>query len=295
MKKLVVYLQGGLGNQLFQYYAGEFYAKVHNRRLVLNLTKIKSHQTARNFALREMQMSGTVEIVNHDHLLQRLNFLPVLDRLLLRFPILRSIGIRHKGYYIEKNFDFDYVLRHCTNLDYITGYFQTYEYFDSCGKAAPQLKEYSGWYEDLLAVMKRTKPVVIHFRGGDYFRYKDTFGVLHESYYKNGMELVSSMLGETDVYIFSDDLMAAQTSLSFLNPHRVTWVVPPAEATPFENLLLMSQGSAIIMSNSTFSWWAAKFAELETIIIAPQVWSKQNNQPQKLIPTEWFRVDNSWI
>jgi hypothetical protein len=108
MKKLVVYLQGGLGNQLFQYYAGEFYAKVNNRKLVLNLSKIKSHQTIRNFALREMRMSGSVEIVNHNHLLQRLNFLPVLDRLLLRFPILRSIGKRHQGYYIEKNFDFVY-------------------------------------------------------------------------------------------------------------------------------------------------------------------------------------------
>jgi hypothetical protein len=295
MKNIVVYLQGGLGNQLFQYYAGQFYATRNNRKLVLDPSKIGTHPTKRTFALQEMQMDKSVAVVNQSYSQPRLSLLSALDRILLSLPVLRRLGIKWRGYYVEKKLDFDFVLQNFSNLKYLTGYFQTYKYFDLSEKSKPQLIEVTQWYKDQLILMEEKKPIVIHFRGGDYFTHKNTFGVLHENYYIKSMEVLSSKADEKDIYVFSDDLRAAKKSLNFLNTHRITWVQPPVEATAFESLLLMSQGSAIIISNSTFSWWAAKFSSLGTIIIAPQVWSKNENQQKMFIPKDWLRVENSWI
>jgi hypothetical protein len=61
-----------------------------------------------------------------------------------------------------------------------------------------------------------------------------------------------------------------------------------------ESLLLMSMGKAIIIGNSTFSFWAGQMADRAETIIAPLTWFKGMADPDDLIPLNWTRVPSKW-
>ena len=61
-----------------------------------------------------------------------------------------------------------------------------------------------------------------------------------------------------------------------------------------ESLMLMSKGAAIVIANSSYSWWAAKLSSNGCIIIAPSKWYQGMKDPLDLIPEDWTKIESSW-
>jgi hypothetical protein len=66
------------------------------------------------------------------------------------------------------------------------------------------------------------------------------------------------------------------------------------ENYPEEDLMLMSQSDALIMSNSSFSWWAAQLGNRSKIVVCPTKWFRDIMDPEGLIPPEWNQWESQW-
>ena len=95
------------------------------------------------------------------------------------------------------------------------------------------------------------------------------------------------------MWIFSDDSTAAEALGTELNREFVV-VGSDQDSTDFETLILMSKANAIIMANSTFSWWASFLASENTTVITPTKWFKGAEDPIDLSPPHWIRVMSTW-
>jgi hypothetical protein len=95
------------------------------------------------------------------------------------------------------------------------------------------------------------------------------------------------------LWIFSDDIENVKTEFKFIKSMNVHFVKAPDNSDPAESLILMSLASSIIISNSTFSWWAATLSS-GAKIVAPSKWFKDMDDPEDLIPDHWIRIDSQW-
>ena len=57
----------------------------------------------------------------------------------------------------------------------------------------------------------------------------------------------------------------------------------------------MSKGIAIVISNSTFSWWSAAFSKPGTSVYYPSKWFKALDDPEDLIPRDWTPIESEWL
>jgi hypothetical protein len=99
------------------------------------------------------------------------------------------------------------------------------------------------------------KPIIVHVRLGDYQNFKHLYG---EPQYERIAKVVKfhTQAHKVPVWVFTDspDRVPEQI-LAKLGADKV--IGPEDLERPIENLVLMSMGSVLICSNSTFSWWAA--------------------------------------
>jgi hypothetical protein len=91
------------------------------------------------------------------------------------------------------------------------------------------------------------------------------------------------------LFIFSDDLYWVKENVKFKNTF---FFVEGKGIRDYEELYLMSICKNNIISNSSFSWWAAWLnRDLNKTVIAPQKWSagsESNNQD--IYPEGWIKI-----
>ena len=61
-----------------------------------------------------------------------------------------------------------------------------------------------------------------------------------------------------------------------------------------DSLAAMSLCSRHIIANSTFSWWGAFLTDGQSKVIAPDKWFRNGDDPYKLIPNNWTRIESKW-
>jgi hypothetical protein len=162
------------------------------------------------------------------------------------------------------------------------------------------LRKESDWFRSSLLRIKATNPVVIHIRRGDYLLEKNSFiGALSAQFFISALELIKNET-ESDgdprpIWVFSDQPSLVRDELAaFMEFDLAEFIEAPTYSDPAESLILMSYASSLIISNSTFSWWAAALSQGSTIV-APTKWFRGSPDPEGLIPSNWLRVESSWI
>jgi hypothetical protein len=133
--------------------------------------------------------------------------------------------------------------------------------------------------------------VSIHLRGGDYVKgnRSNFHGVCGPEYYSDAIALIHTHVDSPHFYIFTDDLPWAQNHIKFPEPFTI---ISKTNSDPCEELVLMSSCKHNIISNSTFSWWAAWLnRNPEKIVIAPRKWFNDATMPSEdIIPSEWIQL-----
>ena len=182
----------------------------------------------------------------------------------------------------------------------VRGHFQTYRHLFAPEvwkeMSTLQPKSISRDYSDALESMSGVRSLSIHIRLGDYVALKDQFGLLSKSYFLEAVEMAFTKSDELveRIQVFSDDLPRALSYLEGIdfqgkNLHTFQGL------TDEEELYLMAQSDLVIISNSTFSWWAGALGNSEKTVIAPAKWFKSLEDPTELYPDSWIKIPSQWI
>jgi hypothetical protein len=146
----------------------------------------------------------------------------------------------------------------------------------------------------ILEEASESSPISVHVRRGDYESHKDSFGLLSGEYFSEAIQVARSISPNSPIWVFSDEIDKAKTILTESNITVNRWFGEQSGLTDAETLWLMSKTSAIVLSNSSFSWWAAKLNPESKVTIAPQPWFKNLREPDYLVPPEWVRIGSNW-
>ncbi|MDR3133641.1 MAG: alpha-1,2-fucosyltransferase [Prevotellaceae bacterium] len=144
-----------------------------------------------------------------------------------------------------------------------------------------------------LSMIDATNAVGIHVRRGDYVkpRVRVAFGdICTAEYYREAVEYVRQQTDNPAFFIFSDDPQWVKEHLPI--PDAV-YVTGNTGLTGFRDLQLMSRCKHQIIANSTFSWWGAWLNQTPgKIVVAPAKWGHNQfkNFSENLIPPSWHRT-----
>ena len=214
--RVATQMLGGLGNQLFQYAAGRALARRLGARLLLDCTAISG--ATRRFVLDRYPIDAEI-VRDAPGKLHRRHFrLPgVLGRRLTdafhdHVPTTHEIGGHRFKVFGEKRwFTYDPYFEKLGGSIYLTGYWQSYRYFEEAADlirgeirpAWPLSDANQAW----LARIEATNAVCLHVRRGDYLDHKGGSPlVCARSYYDDALQHVRRSLQEPQIFVFSDDI-----------------------------------------------------------------------------------------
>jgi len=138
-------------------------------------------------------------------------------------------------------------------------------------------------------IAKRDLPLVVHVRAGDYRQIKN-FDVVGSEYYLKAINRVNNAFNFGKIWLFSNDLMFAMNLLPSDLSGQILQVQPKPR-NDFLDFQLMRLGRGFVIPNSTFSWWAALLSEnAEPIVTVPRNWFRYQKNPEGLIPDNWIVI-----
>jgi hypothetical protein len=177
------------------------------------------------------------------------------------------------------------------NANNFLGYFQTSQdinpYFERDLKLLAPSATYLEHHRELIDLQS----LVVHVRLGDYAQEK-YFGTPSREYFARSIEELWENGDYLRICLFSNDLATAK---SYVPSHllRYVWMQKQGEISDAETLDLMRYGSGYVISNSSFSWWAARLSyNSRSRVICPKPWFKNKAEPNMLIPRHWERRDS---
>lgn len=299
---IVTRIQGGMGNQMFQYAIGLANAKRLNTDLYIDdsLLHVKldfEHAVYRSYELRYFQIEGRIankQIIHQFNFTGQERFTENL-RLKIKFKIKPPNNIIQKGNEIEASY-----LQAADNSCFV-GRWQSEIFFrehaQDIKNAFVIKEEYLHASREIIKQFHDRPLCAIHVRRGDYVSnpfYASHLGALPLSYYLEGMRMIREKIPQVRFLIFSNDYLWCREVFTSTEVLLAKDFMPDAGA--IEEFAAMTCIPHHIISNSTFSWWAAWLAENESsAIIAPAHWAKTNQFiPSQIIPHRWTTVQNSF-
>jgi hypothetical protein len=275
---IITKIQGGIGNQLFQYAVGRSLTEQYKVPLKFDIEWYKTSEF-RRFLLDKFNISGEIATIQE---IQRLNPEGFFAKTFTK-----------KSTFTETEDRFYDELLHLSGNAYLNGYWQSEKYFKNIEHILRKefvLKESLPSPSDALVDhIQKTNSVSVHIRRGDYMAPKNikTIGLLSPDYYSKAVELITKETSNPQFFIFSDDLDFAKT-LSF--PESSVYVTSDFGLEDYEELMVMSKCKHNILANSSFSWWAAWLNQNPSkTTIAPKNWFVSKTTDD-LVPNEWRRI-----
>ena len=180
------------------------------------------------------------------------------------------LGLQRSTYFKEMSaFTYDDRFDTLRAPAYIDGYLINPRHFSAAmgqRTCAGSLDEFA----DLIAAIGAGNSVSIHVRRGDYVQL-DVYPVYGMDYIAAAARLVEERAGEGEYFLFTDDVEWAQREIKL--PGRRLTVVSERTRAAWQDLELMRLCKHNIISNSTFSWWAAfRNAHPGKVVVMPRHW-----------------------
>ena len=288
---ICVRLEGGLGNQLFQYAAARALALRHGTGVLLDTSAFgrrSPRYTARMLELQAWRVQARVASADE------LRALPLARRV----PFLSSL-ISGWRTYIERGRDYDAEFAERPDRTYLVGYWQSPRYFADCATTISSevepvypLSAASALIADRIDT---TASVAVHVRRGDYVSLPSAIamhGALPLSYYRSAIDHMRALFTRPCFFILSDDPDWCRAHLPLV-PKEAVFVDHNRGADTWQDLVLMSRCRHHVIANSSFSWWGAWLADQRhrgapRQVIAPARWyAGQAHDTVDRFPAHW--------
>lgn len=131
----------------------------------------------------------------------------------------------------------------------------------------------------------------IHIRGGDYLsKVNKIYNVCTIEYYKEALRILKQRCPEGRLYVFTNDVPYLDSIReSVFGNERIT-VMGHQGKDSYKDIFLMKKCQALIIANSSFSWWGAWLNNRkDKIVIAPKQWMSGKGFPD-VCPNFWLRL-----
>lgn len=288
---IIIKLQGGLGNQLFQYALGRSLLLSCKKKVKYDISWFKN-QIERDYQLD--RLNTVIDLVDDNELRKlrrikiwggKLSFLNKLNKI-YGYNLIRESGL-----------EFDPNILQTIAPAYIDGHWMSEKYFF---KIVTQLREEmrpkdkpTGENSKILEAISRQEAVAVHIRRGDYIQERKTnkfHGTATIDYYQKATQHILEKIASPVFYLFSDDLDWVKENIKI--PAQTIFVSQNGVNKPQEDLRLMYSCKHHIIANSTFSWWGAWLnANSKKIVIAPYQWfADKEINTKDLFPAEWIKM-----
>ncbi|MDB5145725.1 MAG: glycosyl transferase family 11 [Mucilaginibacter sp.] len=290
---ILVKLQGGLGNQLFQYAFGCALAARTGQQLYLDITtlqdtNVKEYFTYRKFELDHFPIRAKIA---DEKILKALVVYPGnrFDRVKQRLIIFTGF-VRHI-YEPDLSFHGE-LLESLPPHSFFCGFWQSEKYFaliatdirrDLTFKLQQDPKNLT-----FLNLIMNCTAISVHIRRGDYVN-NNTHPLCPLSYYRDAIGLLNQRIKNPVYFIFSDDATWVKENF---NHGEEMHIVDINSNHSHNDLLLMSKCRHHIIANSSFSWWGAWLnPDPDKLVVVPKKWFyNENTNTADLIPENWIII-----
>jgi hypothetical protein len=283
----IVKVNGGLGNQMFQYaFALAIDALYGDARLDLEwIRKYRAHngyELDRLFSVRVPACS----------LEDRKRLGEASDGLVGQ--VRRRLRLTKRSYYAARGFGYDPAALERSEETYFAGYWQSPRYFktieDEVRAAFTFKPPLSAKSESFLASAAGRTLIGIHARRGDYLA-DSAYATVCDAVYYKAAALAAARDAEDPLFaFFSDDLDWCRAELRV--PGEAIYVDWNRGANSYEDMRLMAACDALVMANSSFSWWGAWLGERPgRPVFVPTHWvADPSRDSRDIVPARWIRV-----
>ena len=282
IQKVEMYVCGGIGNQLFQFASGLSLSSRLNAELVLDLSwyeKLKGSKNERKFALESFVDLAEVQILP-PQFCPRTNY---LNKICHGYKVVSDKScapIKLKTLETNRNIR-------------MKGYWQSLDYFSSIAELLSESinRELSSAISDyeIISGVKDPNSLGIHVRRGDYVsdsKTKSFHGVCDIDYFNRAFDYVNQRRPVSNVFVFSDDIDWCVRNLQF----PVARTIVSATYSDVDQIKLLSMCGNHVISNSSFSWWAAWLNSKENqIVVYPKNWFADGKSLEGM-PYRWVAL-----
>lgn len=284
---IITEINGGLGNQLFQYAAGLSLATRHQTELKISI-QFQEGNTARSLGLSHFNIK-LKEASEKEYAILHPN--SRIERI-----VQGILPVSYKRFYQEKNFAYQTGFEKLGSNVYLKGYWQSELYFSSIKeKISSAFTMEPASYRSIapfIEELEKIDSVAIHIRKGDYLipPYATFYANLENSYYNQALALLSNKSSSLKLFVFTDDVNWVNTHLHLNLPYTLVSTIHTHNM--YEDFKAMQSCKYHIIANSSFSWWTAWLSErTDKMVIAPKKWFNLGpKDTQDLLPKTWTTV-----
>lgn len=252
-------LQGGLGNQMFQIAAASALARRTGQQAVFS------------YSNHHLPLQGNKVINYKNNIFYKINFTHEVNFL------------SNLIFYKEQCYSYNELPKENDLL--LHGYFQSEKYFADCKDYIKNLFCETLFVKDYIDIQYDglDESISMHVRRGDYLKFPDVHPVCELSYYEKAFDTIGE---DRKVFVFSDDIQWCKENFKFKN------VVFVENEPDYIDFYMISRCRHNIISNSSFSWWAAWLnGHEDKKVICPKSWfgTRGPQDTQDIYPEEWIK------
>lgn len=303
---VVLKLEGGLGNQLFQLAAGYYLAAKMNTNLLIDQYSVPL-TTAHGEKKNQLE-SFSIELLTDDCEIIYLSKLPkrffailakhswLLKRMLLKFRML-SNDFLNLPIFIEAN---ENTLEPCiytiSSPVKLHGNFQSWNIVERASEFGfpriLQLRDKPFWISKLEDEIHFKESIVLHFRVGADAQANLSFRQPEFTYYLRGLEILKERKADRATYILSDNVKQVKEMFGLQLGEEVNYLEMPMHASPAERLYVLSLFGGIVCANSTFCGWAAwSIYNSGGDVVVPVPYSDGPVLGSRDFPSKWVQLN----
>jgi hypothetical protein len=292
-KSIIIRLQGGLGNQLYEYATARDLSIKTGKKLLIDSRPIAAEGPHRQYELsvfniKEHHVSGLTKWITRWVASARLGKLfKICFPLAWGYKLIRDKEIGFESRILDDNWG-SIVLQ---------GYWQSFKYFediediirkDFTFKLPPDSINMN-----FINELEINNSVAIHVRRGDYVEvpfFSKNLGTCTMEYYNAAIQLIMKSISNPHFYIFTDDPDWAEKNLKLPAPAKA--IRHNLGKSDFEDLRLLTHCKHFIIANSSFSWWGAWLSvNPNKMVIAPKKWFNiDKTVTEDRIPSNWIKL-----